>query len=536
MKIFENGKFYLEKGLFCEAVLTDGETIRAVGGRDEMHALAGLAPAVVDCCGKTVLPGLNDSHMHLSCVAAADAQADISGCTSIAQIVDTCRAFIASHPEAAARGIRSMGWNQDLFEDEKRIPDRFDLDRISTEIPIVLERVCGHICATNARVLELMGIDAGTTPPEGGTIGTDADGKPNGVFTENAVAWVERVIPDFSFEEKVRMFAAAMDACAAFGLTSIQSNDVGAPNVYGDVDSIRALFESGRAKIRYRHQITFDDPEALDRFWQTEGRRDLYRGNRLTVGPLKLFKDGSLGARTALMRRPYADDPGNLGVEALSDERQERLCRAAAAHGMQVITHVIGDAAVERTADIYERTMAGGPNALRHALVHCQITDRPLLERIARLGILVMAQPIFLDYDMHVVESRCGRELASTSYAFETLRRLGGHVSYGTDAPVESCNPFPNLYSAVTRQDKNGRPKGGFYPEERVGTGDAVDAYTLESAYAEFAEGFKGRIRPGYLADFTVLSDDIFTLEPEAIRDVAAAMTVVGGEIVHQRG
>ena len=146
-----------------------------------------------------------------------------------------------------------------------------------------------------------------------------------------------------------------------------------------------------------------------------------------------------------------------------------------------------------------------------------------------------MAQPIFLDYDMHVVESRCGRELASTSYAFETLRRLGGHVSYGTDAPVESCNPFPNLYSAVTRQDKNGRPKGGFYPEERVGTGDAVDAYTLESAYAEFAEGFKGRIRPGYLADFTVLSDDIFTLEPEAIRDVAAAMTVVGGEIVHQR-
>ena len=536
MKIFENGKFYLEKGRFCEAVLTDGETIRAVGGRDEMHALAGLAPAVVDCCGRTVLPGLNDSHMHLSCIAAANAQADLSGCRSIGQIVDTCRAFIASRPESAARGIRSMGWNQDLFEGEKRIPNRFDLDRISTEIPIVLERVCGHICVTNTKVLELMGIDVGATPPEGGTIGTDSEGKPNGVFTENAVAWVEQVIPDFTFEEKVRMFADALDTCAACGLTSIQSNDVGAPNVYGDSDSIRTLFETGRATIRYRHQITFDDPEALNRFCDTEARRDIYKGNRLTIGPLKLFKDGSLGARTALMRRPYADDPCNCGVEALSDEKQEGLCRAAAARGMQVITHVIGDAAVEKTVGIYERMMNGGPNTLRHALVHCQITDRPLLERIARLGVLAMVQPIFLDYDMHVVESRCGRELASTSYAFETLRRLGGHVSYGTDAPVESCNPFPNLYSAVTRKDKDGYPKDGFFPQECVGICDAVDAYTLESAYAEFAEGFKGRIRPGYLADFTVLSDDIFTIEPDGIRDIAAEMTVVGGEIVYRRG
>ena len=236
------------------------------------------------------------------------------------------------------------------------------------------------------------------------------------------------------------------------------------------------------------------------------------------------------------MRRPYADDPCNCGVEVLSDEKQEGLCRAAAARGMQVITHVIGDAAVEKTVGIYERMMNGGLNTLRHALVHCQITDRPLLERIARLGVLAMVQPIFLDYDMHVVESRCGRELASTSYAFETLRRLGGHVSYGTDAPVESCNPFPNLYSAVTRKDKDGYPKDGFFPQECVGICDAVDAYTLESAYAEFAEGFKGRIRPGYLADFTVLSDDIFTIEPDGIRDIAAEMTVVGGEIVYRRG
>lgn len=171
---------------------------------------------------------------------------------------------------------------------------------------------------------------------------------------------------------------------------------------------------------------------------------------------------------------------------------------------------------------------------MRHALVHCQITDKPLLERIAKLGILAMYQPIFLDYDMHVVEDRCGKEMASTSYAFKTLKELGGNISYGTDSPVESPNPFPNIYSAVTRKDSKGMPEDGFYPDECVDIYDAVDAYTYGSAYAEFMEDKKGRIKEGYYADMVVLDRDIFTVEPMEIRDIMPVLTMVGGKIVYK--
>ena len=195
-----------------------------------------------------------------------------------------------------------------------------------------------------------------------------------------------------------------------------------------------------------------------------------------------------------------------------------------------MVTHVIGDKAIEDTLKSYETVLRAGKNPLRHGLIHCQITDRPLLERIARDGVLAMYQPIFLNYDMHAVISRCGEALSSTSYAFRTAARLGVPVSYGTDSPVEDMDPFPNLYAAITRQDENGWPEGGFFPQERVDIYDAVDAYTLGSAYAEFREGDKGRLKPGYLADLAVLDTDLFTCPPEAIRTAGPVLTVVGGE------
>ena len=200
-----------------------------------------------------------------------------------------------------------------------------------------------------------------------------------------------------------------------------------------------------------------------------------------------------------------------------------------------MITHCIGDEAVRRTVECYERAFVDGKNKLRHAVVHCQITDRALLERIAKDDILVFAQPIFLDYDMNIVEKLCGKELASTSYAFGTLLRMGVHLSYGTDCPVEDCNPFPNIYIAVTRKDRQGRPAGGFYPGECVDVETAIDAYTMESAYAEFQEDVKGRLQPGYYADMVLLDRDIFTVDPMEIKDILPVMTIVGGKVVYQR-
>lgn len=533
-KIFFNGKIYLEREKFAEAILISDDIIEKVGNNEEILALCPEAEKI-DCGGRTVLPGLNDSHCHISCIGAAFNQVDLSEATSISEIIQLCKDFINEHPDKVKNGLRSMGWNQDLFTEEKRILTKDDLDKISTDIPIVLERVCGHICAANSKAMELFNIDRNTIPPEGGTIMKDSNGEPNGVFTENAVAWIEKVIPDYTLEEKVSFLKEAMDYALSVGLTSVQSNDVGAPNVYGDFESIRYLYEHNLSNIRYRHQVTFNSCEEIREFVQGEKKNPIYQGNMLTMGPLKLFKDGSLGARTAVMRAPYEDDPGNYGVEAMSDALQEELCMEASKHGMQVVTHVIGDGAIEKTINAYEKTMTNGENTLRHSLVHCQITDKPLLERIARLGILVQYQPIFLDYDMHAVESRCGKALSSTSYAFNTLDKLGGKISYGTDAPVEDCNPFPNIYSAVTRKDKTGWPEGGFYPEEKVDVYTAIDAYTIGSAYCEFMEDKKGRVKEGYLADLTVINQDIFTIKEEDIKDIDVYMTIVGGEVVYQK-
>ena len=283
--------------------------------------------------------------------------------------------------------------------------------------------------------------------------------------------------------------------------------------------------------------MSFGSPEELEAF-AASGGFDQPEGcdpNRFTLGSVKLFKDGSLGGRTGTMRHEYLDDPGNYGVESSSDAEMDAFCQVADKYGLQVTTHVIGDKAVEDTVGNYEKVLHDGKNPLRHALIHCQITDRPLLERIVKNDIPVMYQPIFLDYDMHAVISRCGEELSSTSYAFKTVEDLGGSVSYGTDSPVEDCNPFPNIYSAVTRKDKNGWPEGGFFPQECVDVETAIDAYTAGSAFVEFHEADKGRLKPGFFADLVVLDTDIFTCDPMKIRDILPVLTVVNGEVAWRK-
>ncbi len=291
---------------------------------------------------------------------------------------------------------------------------------------------------------------------------------------------------------------------------------------------------AGKLALRYHCQICFDSPELFEQYIK-EG---FFAGERkpsdkLTIGPLKMFRDGSLGARTALMRNDYADEAGNRGIEAASPEVMGAFCKAAAEGGVQVVTHVIGDEAIERTVSDYEAVCPPGENPLRHSLVHCQITDLPMLERIVRDKLLIQYQPIFLEYDLHIVAQRAGEALAKTSYAFETARKLGADISFGTDSPVEDCNPFLNCYCAVTRSDYEGYPEGGYCPDERMDISDVIDAYTLGSARCQFAEEYKGRLKEGYLADFVVLKEDIFTVCPQDIKGILPEATFVGGVKVY---
>ncbi len=537
-KILHNAKVYVEKGCYAQAVLIDGGLISLVGTNEEILAHSAEAALVYDCKGKTLIPGLNDAHMHLEQYAEVLNQANIEGVTSIDEMIQRCIDFKNTHPDKVKNGLHAIGWNQDFFTDEKRIPTRFDLDKISTEIPIVLERVCGHICSGNTKLLEALGLDENSPQFPNGEFEKDENGFPNGIFKGAAVSYAKDVIPDFTLAEKREILIDAMRHAVSMGITSIQSNDIGAdfPNPVDGYALINDIYEKGDALLRYRHQSRFKDLAEFKKYLEGELCFKRYaKGSWIQYGPLKLFKDGSLGARTALMKDGYVGDPENHGLEWLSAAEMDEFCALAKDAGMQVVTHCIGSKAVEDTIKSYEKAFINGKNELRHALVHCQVTDKETLDRIIADDILVLAQPVFIDYDMHIVEELCGAELASTSYAFGTLLRRGAHLAYSTDCPVESCNPFPNIYHAVTRKDKSGNPPEGFHPDECVDVETAVDAYTAGSAYAEFAEDFKGRIKPGYYADMTLLDKDIFTIDTMEIKDIKPVLTMVGGEIVFER-
>jgi predicted amidohydrolase YtcJ len=538
-QVYYNAKVYLERDRFARAVTVEDGVIAAVGTDGEMLALAGPGARRLDCRGCTLLPGFNDAHLHFMQLGEAMYQAPIDGAASIGELVDRCRSFIDRYPHRVQNGLHASGWNQDLFTDGGRMPDRHDLDRISTALPVVLERVCGHILSANTKTLELLGLTADSPKYPDGDFLLGDDGQPNGIFTENACNYVRRILPDFTMAQRREILLQSMDYAVSHGLTGVQSNDIGTSILDGPAAMalFRDVYGKGEGKLRYRHQICFNDLEAFRREVEHPSYAwGIENSGWLTVGPLKLFKDGSLGARTALLRRDYADDPGNRGLEWIKAGDMDAYCRLAREHGIQVVTHCIGDRAVEQTVEAYEKAFENGENRLRNALIHCQITDRALLERIARDGIPVVVQPIFLDYDMHIAQARCGETLAATSYAFGSLRRLGAHVAYSTDSPVESCDPFANLCMAVTRRDSRGQPAAGYYPDECVDVAAAVDAYTLESAYVEFAETRRGRLRAGFDADFILLDRDIFTVDPMEIKSIRPLLSVVGGRIVYRAG
>ncbi len=548
-----NGKVYVEKGVYAQAVLIEDGLIAAVGTDEEILAMAGSDAGEaegfekIDCEGRTVIPGLNDSHMHLLSFGRNLQKAKIDDVKSIDHMIERCRDFIAAHPERVVNGMHALGWNQDTFtEGEKRMPDRHDLDKISTDIPVIMERVCGHMLSANTKAIEVLGFDKEVPEIPGGEIRLEEDGFPSGIFTENACFVVNALIPTPDKAERQAALIEGMKYAVAHGLTSIQANDVGYPECKGAgaFETYSELYERGEALLRFRHQNLFDSPEEFEEYLVSgEGAKGSYPKSALgfgkdpwlTLGPLKLYKDGSLGARTAMVKDGYIDGPDNFGVSCIEPEEMDRYCKIAVEHGVQVVTHTIGDLAMNETLDSYEKAFVGGENKLRHALIHCQVTDQELIGRIVDKDILVMAQPIFMGSDMDVMQQIFKEELTSTCLAFGTLLKRGAHLSYGTDCPVEDCNPFWNLHQAINRVDINNKPEGGFYPEQCVDVETAIDAYTYESAYCEFMEEVKGRIKLGYYADMVVLDTDIFTCDPLTIKDILPVMTMVGGRVVYEK-
>ena len=527
-----NANIYVERGVFAQALLIgDDGKIAAVGTEEEVRAASNGQETQFDAQGKTIVPGFNDSHQHLFNTGIALAAVRLQGVTSIAEVIERSRRYIEENHPQPGEVIHGMGWNQDYFTDEHRLLTRHDLDKISTEYPIIFDRACGHILTCNTKALEMAGITTETVPNAGGAIDQE-NGELTGVVRENARSQVRCLMSERSLETKKRLLRTAIKHANETGVTSVQTCDVR----LGDWESTLQAYNevlAGTPTLRAYHQFSFMEPKGfqafLDKGYRTGTGNDFNR-----IGPLKLFVDGSLGARTAYMRKPYADDPSTRGIATLTEEELDTLVGMAVKNNCGVAIHAIGDAAVENVLNAYDK-VCDGTNPLRLGIVHVQITDRPLLERFTKNDILALVQPIFLHYDTGIVEDRVGKELAATSYAFKTLHDLGVHTSFGTDSPVEDMDPIPNLYCAVTRKNLRGEPAGGFHPEECMDIYEAVDAYTIESAYASFDEKVKGRLMKGYLADLVVLSDNIFEVPSDDILKIKVDATMVNGQFVYQR-
>ena len=519
--VYYNGQVYTGGDTLAQAFLIEDGRFAAVGTDAEILALADGDTVCTDLGGRFVCPGFNDSHMHLLNFGYALDMAQLAQHTdSLSGMLACLRDYAREHPPREGRWLLGRGWNQDYFTDVRRMPSRADLDAVSTDLPIMITRACGHCCVVNSRVLEIAGITDDTPSPEGGTVGRE-DGVLDGRLYDNAMDLLTPFIPLPDKEELKDMIRLACRALNSYGVTSCQTDDycVFRAIPFETVNAAyRELEESGELTVRVYEQANFTTLSELRRFVEagnvTGSGSSLFR-----IGPLKMLGDGALGSHTAHLSRPYDDRPDTCGFSLFSAAHMNAMVSYANAHGMQVAIHAIGDACLDRVLDAVDLALQEHPRGdHRHGVVHCQVTRPDQLERIRRLNMHVYAQSIFLDYDNHIVEGRVGPELASTSYCWKTLMDGGVSVSNGSDCPVELPDVMRGVECAVTRCSIDGT--GPYLQQEAFTVREALDSFTIRGAEASFEENVKGRIAPGYLADFVVLSQNPFDVDPRALHDI----------------
>lgn len=507
-----------------------------VGTSEEVLKLKENNTKVIDLQGKTLVPGFNDSHMHLLSYGYSLTMAGLNGTTSMDEIVETTKAFIQEKSIADGKWVRGRGWNQDYFKGEKLFPTRYDLDKISTSHPICLTRTCGHVLVLNSKALELLKIDKNTPQFPGGEFDLDENKEPLGIFREDAMRPIYNAIPSPNLDEIKDMLFMGSKELNKCGITSIGTDDFEALPQADYQDIIKAykeLIDEGKSSVRIYEQCLISNQDRLEEFLE-KGYKTGLGDDKFKIGPLKLLIDGSLGARTAALMEGYTDDPLNTGIVTLSQEYLDKLVKTAHDKDCQVAIHGIGDRGMYMAFDSIEKALHSNPRTNhRHGIVHAQITDDTLFNKFSSLDVLAYIQPIFLDYDWHIVEDRIGPERMKTSYNWKTMQDMGIHIPCGSDAPVEFFNVMHGIYEAVTRKDLKGNPEEGWMIEQALTPYQALYAYTVEGAYASFEEDIKGSIEEGKLADLVLLSHDILSIEHDKIKDIEVLMTICNGQVVY---
>ena len=534
--IYYNGRVYTGQLPLVQAFAVEGDKFLFAGSDADALAMMAEGDEKVDLSGKFVCAGFNDSHMHLLNYGQSLNMAPLfAHTTSLEEMLNCLREFIAVNPGIRGEWVMGRGWNQDYFSDVKRMPTRWDLDKVSADIPICAVRACGHALVLNSRAIELVGVTAETPQPEGGQIVME-NGVPNGIFFDNAMEPIYEAIPAPSKKDLKNMIRSACKALNAYGVTSSQSDDYCVFRTLGWKDinaAYQELEQEGELTVRVYEQSNFTDLPSLTEFVEA-GNVTGAGSEFFKIGPLKMLGDGALGARTAYLTRPYADDPTTCGIPVFTQEVFDELIGYANDHDMQVAVHTIGDACLDDVLSAIDKALARKPREdHRHGIVHCQISRGDQLKKMAEMKLHIYAQSIFLDYDINIVEKRVGEELASTSYSWKTLKDNGASVSNGTDCPVELPFAMGGIQCAVTRCNLKG-DVGPYLPHEAFSVQEALDSYTSGSAYASFEESVKGKIEAGMLADFVVLGDDPFAVDVNAIKDISVCATYVGGKKVFE--
>jgi predicted amidohydrolase YtcJ len=511
----------------AEAVAMRGDRIVAVGTTAELEAMRGPNTWVIDARGGFVMPGFNDAHIHLMTGGMQLDSVDLRN---------------APTPEEFARRIGERAtitppgeWITGGDWDEQRwgrpvLPTRALVDRLTPDIPVFVNRYDEHMALANSVTLRLAGITATTPDPPGGVIVKDAHGKPTGILKDAAMGAVYRVMPALTLARRERALQRALEHMASRGVTSVQ--DMGPEQ--DDIDLYGVVADRGQLTARVRAV-----PPALRVVEHLSDHPAPQKAASavLRVSGAKTFADGSLGSTTAFFFEPYADDPHMRGL--LADEMQPlegmrtRLVAVDRA-GEQLCVHAIGDRAISMVLDLLgEVVAANGPRDRRPRIEHSQHLAFTDFARYARLGVIASAQPYHAIDDGQWAEKRIGPERAKTTYAFRSFLDNKVRLAFGTDWPVAPLDPMLTLYAAVTRATLDGKRPGGWVPEQRVTVAEAIEAYTMGAAWAEFQEKAKGSLTVGKLADLVLLSDDPFKVAPERLRDLKVTTTIMGGKIVY---
>lgn len=497
------------------------ERIVAIGRDDTIQALATSQTRKLDLAGKTIIPGLVDAHIHFEWLSRALQAVDLFEVPSKAEAIVRVGAQAGKSPAGA--WITGRGWTQDFWGGI--FPTAADLDPVSPDNPAYFQAKSGHAGWANSAALHLCGITASTPNPAGGEIVRDGDGSPTGILLETAMNLVASQIPDPSTEILADYMGHAQKQLLAAGITGI--HDFDNPSCMA---ALQVLRERGDLGMRVVKQINQDWLEAA----LALGIRSGFGDDWIRFGALKLFADGALGPRTALMVDPYEGQPDNTGIAIVTKEEMLPLVSKASANGIHSSIHAIGDLAVRHVLDVYQQTRqeeaARGetPDQRRHRIEHVQLIHPDDAQRLAELNVLASMQPIHATSDWEVSTRYWGESRSAYAYNARLQIDQGVAMVFGSDAPVEPFEPFKGIYAAVARQ-RAGKPEGGWFPELRLTLDEALHGFTMGAAYAAGTEAHQGKLAVGYLADLVVLEHDPYTIAPDELLDLNILGTMVGG-------